>query len=91
MSIGLWIGIAIAVVAVVLAAVIRSLRPKQFEPVEMEFDMRALKQIQSQAESKSADMAKLVKQRELNNRLDALLESSAAETPRSSSDASDRR
>ena len=87
MSIWVWIGVGVAAVAVVLAAVIRSLRPKQYEPVETDFDLRALKR----AESESSDAQKQARMREVNKRLDALFEPSAAETPRSSSDTSNQR
>ncbi len=64
MSIGLWVVVGICSVLTVAVAIIRALRPKQFDPVELDFDMRALKQIKQESEKER----KVAKTRELANR-----------------------
>ncbi len=65
MPIWVWVVIGVFIVFTAAAVVIRTLKPKQFEPVELEFDMRALKLIKPE---ESAQARKVAKTKELLGR-----------------------
>ena len=64
MPIWLWIVVGVFIVLTAVAVVIRALKPREFEPLEMEFDMRALKQVKVESEQER----KIAKTRELAKR-----------------------
>lgn len=65
MSIWAWVVVGVLSVLTVAVAIARALKPRQFEPVDLEFDMRALK-LAKPEESEHA--RKVAKTKELLNR-----------------------
>ena len=64
MPIWLWIVVAICIVFTAAAVVVHVLKPKEFEPVDMDFDMRAVKRVQQETEQQR----KIARTRELAQR-----------------------
>ncbi len=64
MPIWLWIVVAICIILTAGAVVAHALRPKQFEPLDLEFDMRAVKRVQQETEQER----KIARTRELAQR-----------------------
>jgi hypothetical protein len=64
MPIWLWVVVAICIALTALAVIARARKPKEFDPVDLEFDMRALKQ----ANTESAKALKIARTRELAER-----------------------
>ena len=64
MSIWIWVGAGVLAILTIAVAIARAMRPKQFEPVELEYDMRALKQVHAvdaDKEAKARDAERLRK------------------------------
>ncbi|HEX7645383.1 MAG TPA: hypothetical protein VF472_24545 [Burkholderiaceae bacterium] len=64
MPIWFWIVLAICIALIVAAVIVHVLKPREFEPVDLEFDMRAVKQVQRETEQER----KIARTRELAQR-----------------------